>query len=83
MTPPAPLLVFRGPVVPDAVMKRMEAWRPTPGCNVYVKPLVINQDDYGVFELTPWEDVWDDLRRYGLWVALYNVFWHVWHYWHD
>lgn len=44
---------------------------------VYVKPVVPNTEAFGwlVMELTPWENFIDGWKRYGVWIALCNVFW--------
>lgn len=43
---------------------------------IVVKPV---KDKWGVFEMSALEDVIDDLFRYGIRVAMYNVIWYVKH----
>lgn len=43
---------------------------------VYVKPV---GDQWLVCEMTTWESAWDDMRRFGLRVALHNLWWEFCH----
>jgi len=41
---------------------------------VYVKPVTSSHDiGWVVLQLTMWESFWDDLRRFGIRVALHNL----------
>ena len=39
---------------------------------VYVKPV---GEQWGMFEFTPWQDFWDDVRRFGPRIAVHNAVW--------
>ena len=74
-----PVVVYPNGADPMTIWERVSEWRPKEGYNVYAKPLELGKPEYGVFEMTPWEDMWDDVARYGVWVALYNAWYHVKH----